>query len=119
MKAKYLLTSLLEPTNEANAMAKVVGIEMCQAYRKQHGADAMRLTPTNLYGLKNNSKRKSLTLFRRSRVSSTEPMCGALLESLSGGIKPRREFMHVDDTANVLYCQGWKTSCQGLRPTGF
>ena len=50
MKEEHLMTGPLEPTNEWYAMAKIAGIKMCQAYRRQYGFDAISLMPTNLYG---------------------------------------------------------------------
>ena len=54
MREEYLLTGPLEPTNDAYAIAKIAGIKMCQAYRKQYGFNAISLMPTNLYGPNDN-----------------------------------------------------------------
>ena len=54
MKEEHLLTGLLEPTNEAYAIAKIAGIKLCQAYRKQYGCDFISAMPTNLYGPNDN-----------------------------------------------------------------
>ena len=63
IKEEYLMTGPLEPTNDAYAIAKIAGIKMCQAYRKQYGFNAISLMPTNLYGPNDNFDLKHHTFF--------------------------------------------------------
>ena len=74
MKEEHLLTSPLEPTNEAYALAKIAGIKLCQSYRKQYGCDFIAAMPTNLYGPQDNfDLAQARTCCRRSSGSSTTP----------------------------------------------
>jgi GDP-L-fucose synthase len=98
-----LLTGPLEPTNEWYAIAKIAGIKMCQAYRRQHGRDFISAMPTNLYGPFDNFDLKSShvmpALIRKAHEAKL-----ARQDSLSvwGTGTPRREFLHVDDLADAL-----------------
>ena len=105
IKEDYLLTGALEPTNEWYAVAKIAGVKMCQAYRREYGFNAISLMPTNLYGPGDNFDLQNShvlpALIRRlheARVRNEESV------SVWGTGTPRREFLHVDDLAEaVLY----------------
>jgi GDP-L-fucose synthase len=98
-----LLTGPLEPTNEAYAIAKIAGIKLCQAYRKQYGADFISAMPTNLYGPGDNfdlvTSHVLPALIRKIDDARRE---GASHVLIWGSGKPRREFLHVDDCADAL-----------------
>ena len=105
IKEDYLLTGPLEPTNEWYAIAKIAGIKMCQAYRREFGFNAISLMPTNLYGPGDNFDLQNSHVLpallrkfheaKRRNDSSVE---------IWGTGTPRREFLHVDDLADaVLY----------------
>ncbi len=97
-----LLTGPLEPTNEAYAIAKIAGIAMCQAYRKQHGFDAISVMPTNLYGPNDNfDLASSHVLPALIRKFHEAKLAGAPSVSIWGSGTPRREFLHVDDMADA------------------
>ncbi|KAB0595060.1 MAG: GDP-fucose synthetase [Cupriavidus sp.] len=98
MPESCLLTGELEPTNEWYAIAKIAGIKMCQAYRRQYGFDAISLMPTNLYGPGDNFDLQNshvlpalLRKFHEARMRGDEEVV------VWGTGTPRREFMHVDD----------------------
>jgi len=97
-----LLTGPLEPTNQWYAVAKIAGIKLCQAYRKQYGFDAISIMPTNLYGpgdnfdLENSHVLPSLLRkFHQAKSSGAESV------EVWGSGTPRREFLHVDDLADA------------------
>ena len=97
-----LLTGPLEPTNEWYAIAKIAGIKLCQAYRKQHGADFISAMPTNLYGPGDNYDLNSshvMPALIRKMYEAKEAGDGAV--EVWGSGKPLREFMHVDDLADA------------------
>ncbi|MFM2287000.1 MAG: hypothetical protein RL684_143 [Pseudomonadota bacterium] len=98
-----LLTGPLEPTNEWYAIAKIAGIKMCQAYRRQHGFDAISVMPTNLYGPGDNFNLENShvlpALLRKFHDAATS---GAPTVTLWGSGKPRREFLYVDDMADAV-----------------
>lgn len=95
-----LLNGLLEPTNEAYAVAKIAGIKLCQAYRQQYGFPAISLMPTNLYGPGDNfSLQSSHVLPALIRKFDAAKRKGAREVVLWGSGTPRREFLHVDDLA--------------------
>ncbi|MFN4281734.1 MAG: GDP-L-fucose synthase family protein [Alphaproteobacteria bacterium] len=97
-----LLTGPLEPTNEAYAIAKIAGIAMCQAYRRQHGFDAISLMPTNLYGPNDNfDLANSHVLPALIRKFHEAKLAGAPSVPIWGSGTPRREFLHVDDMADA------------------
>jgi GDP-L-fucose synthase len=105
IKEDYLLTGPLEPTNEWYAIAKIAGVKMCQAYRRQFGFNAISLMPTNLYGPGDNFDLQNShvlpALIRRFHEAKER---GADSVTLWGSGTPRREFLHVDDLADaVLY----------------
>ena len=98
-----LLTGPLEPTNEWYAIAKIAGIKMCEAYRKQHGCDFISAMPTNLYGPGDNfdltSSHVVPALMRKAHEAK---LAGADTLTIWGSGTPRREFLHVDDCADAL-----------------
>jgi GDP-L-fucose synthase len=103
MREEYLLTGPLEPTNEWYAIAKIAGIKMCQAYRKQHGFNAICLMPTNLYGPGDNFDLKtSHVLPALIRKIHEAKVAGSESVTIWGTGKPRREFLHVDDLADAI-----------------
>jgi len=103
MKEEYLLTGPLEPTNEWYAIAKIAGIKMCQAYRRQHGFNAISAMPTNLYGPGDNfSLEGSHVLPALLRKAHDAKQAGQRTLGVWGSGKPRREFLHVDDLADAL-----------------
>jgi GDP-L-fucose synthase len=100
LKEESLLTGPLEPTNEWYAIAKIAGIKMCQAYRRQYGFDAISLMPTNLYGPGDNfDLQTSHVLPALVRKFHEAAQRGDASVTLWGTGTPRREFLHVDDLA--------------------
>uniref|UniRef100_B8J3T8 GDP-L-fucose synthase n=1 Tax=Desulfovibrio desulfuricans (strain ATCC 27774 / DSM 6949 / MB) TaxID=525146 RepID=B8J3T8_DESDA len=102
IKEEYLLTGPLEPTNDAYALAKIAGIKMCQAYRKQYGFDAISAMPTNLYGPGDNYHPENShvipALIRRFHEAK---MAGAEKVTIWGTGNALREFLYVDDMAEA------------------
>lgn len=100
LKEEYLLTGLLEPTNEPYAIAKIAGIKMCEAYRAQYGCNFISVMPTNLYGLNDNYDLKNShvlpAMLRKFHEAKTE---GKPFVELWGTGTPKREFLHADDMA--------------------
>ena len=102
LKEEYLLTGPLEPTNEWYAIAKIAGIKMCQAWRRQHGCDFISAMPTNLYGPNDNYDLKTshvLPAFIRKFHEAKES--GAASVTCWGSGKPLREFLYADDLASA------------------
>ena len=104
LREEYLLTGPLEPTNEAYAIAKILGIKTVEAYRRQHGVRWISAMPTNLYGPNDNFDLETghvlpalIRRFHEARES------GAPSVTLWGTGTPRREFLHVDDLADALF----------------
>jgi GDP-L-fucose synthase len=105
IKEEYLLTGPLEPTNEWYAIAKIAGVKMCQAYRREYGFNAISLMPTNLYGPGDNFDLQNshvlpalIRRFHEAKVRGDDRV------TVWGTGAPRREFLHVDDLADaVLY----------------
>ena len=102
MKEEYLLTGELEPTNEWYAIAKIAGIKMCQAYRRQYGFNAISLMPTNLYGPGDNFNLANshvlpalIRKFHDGKVNNEHQV------TVWGTGTPKREFLHVDDLADA------------------
>jgi GDP-L-fucose synthase len=102
IKEEYLLTGELEPTNEAYAIAKIAGVKLIQAYRRQYGRSWIAAMPTNLYGPGDNFDLESshvlpalLRRFHEAKVSGSNSM------RAWGTGSPRREFLHVDDLAQA------------------
>lgn len=102
MAEDCLLTGALEPTNEWYAIAKIAGLKMCQAYRRQHGFDAISLMPTNLYGPGDNFDLQHShvlpAMIRKFHEAKAEDRAEVVLW---GTGSPRREFLHVDDLADA------------------
>ena len=102
MSEDSLLTGPLEPTNEWYAIAKIAGIKMCQAYRKQYGFDAISVMPTNLYGPGDNfDLENSHVLPALIRKFHEAKESGANAVDVWGTGEPLREFLHVDDLADA------------------
>ena len=98
-----LLTGALEPTNEWYAVAKIAGIKMCQAYRRQYGFNAISLMPTNLYGPGDNFNLESSHVLPALLRKFHEAKTGNIpYVTLWGTGIPRREFLHVDDLASAV-----------------
>lgn len=102
MKEEYLLTGALEPTNEWYAIAKIAGLKLCQAYRRQYGCNFISVMPTNLYGINDNYHPSDshvlpamIRRFYEAKKSGTESV------TCWGTGTPRREFLYVDDLANA------------------
>jgi len=102
MKEEHLLTGLLEPTNQPYAIAKIAGIEMIDAYRRQYGFRGISLMPTNLYGPGDNyNLETSHVLPALLRKFHEAKLANAASVVVWGTGKPRREFLHVDDLADA------------------
>lgn len=102
MKEDALLTGPLEPTNEWYAIAKIAGIKLCDAYRREHGADYISVMPTNLYGIGDNYHPEHghvpAALVRRFHEAK---QAGAPSVTVWGTGKPKREFLFADDLADA------------------
>jgi GDP-L-fucose synthase len=102
MKEECLLEGQLEPTNQWYAVAKIAGIKLCQAYRRQYGCDFISAMPTNLYGPGDNfdlfSSHVVAALLRKMDEAKVQ---GAAEVEVWGTGRPRREFLHVDDAADA------------------
>ncbi len=111
IREDYLLTGPLEPTNESYAIAKIAGIKLCQAYRRQYGCDFISAMPTNLYGPGDNfdltSSHVLPALMRKFHDARQGHQQGGELAgerppvTVWGTGSPRREFLHVDDLADA------------------
>jgi GDP-L-fucose synthase len=102
MTEEQLLTGPLEPTNEAYAIAKIAGIKLCQAYRRQYGSNFVSAMPTNLYGPNDNfDLTSSHVLPALIRKFHDAKRSGAPEVVIWGTGSPRREFLHVDDLADA------------------
>lgn len=103
LREDSLLTGLLEPTNRPYALAKIAGIELCDAYRRQYGCDFRAAMPTNLYGPGDNFDLENShvlpALMRKFHEAKT---AGQSSVSVWGSGTPRREFLHVDDLASAV-----------------
>lgn len=98
-----LMAGALEPTNEWYAIAKIAGIKLCQAFRKQHGCDFISAMPTNLYGPRDNfDLASSHVLPALIRKAHEAKLAGAKGLEIWGSGEPLREFLHVDDCADAL-----------------
>lgn len=102
LKEEYLLTGLLEPTNEPYAIAKIAGIKMCDAYRSQYGCDFISVMPTNLYGPNDNYDLQNAHVlpslvrkFHEAKINNAPEV------SIWGTGSPKREFLHADDLADA------------------
>lgn len=103
LKEEYLLTGSLEPTNEWYAIAKIAGIKMCQAYRRQHGCDFISAMPTNLYGPNDNYdlQRSHVLPALIRKFHEATVRCDPEVVCWGTGA-PLREFLHADDLARAL-----------------
>jgi GDP-L-fucose synthase len=102
LKEEYLLTGLLEHTNEPYAIAKIAGIKICDAYRAQYGCNFISVMPTNMYGPNDNydlNNSHVLPALLRKFHEAKEAGKGEVV--IWGTGTPRREFMHVDDAADA------------------
>ncbi|KAF0192572.1 MAG: GDP-L-fucose synthase [Gammaproteobacteria bacterium] len=108
LKEEYLLTGALEPTNEWYAVAKIAGIKLCQAYRRQYGCRFIAAMPTNLYGPGDNfDLNNSHVLPALIRKFHDARLSGAPTVTVWGTGSPRREFLHSDDCADAcLFLMG-------------
>lgn len=104
IKEEYLLTGLLEPTNEAYAIAKIAGIKMCQSYNSQYGTRFISAMPTNLYGPNDNFDLETshvlpalIRKFHEAKIAHAETV------TIWGTGSPTREFIHVDDVADASF----------------
>ena len=113
IKEEYFMTGPLEPTNDAYAIAKIAGVKMCQAYRKQYGFNAISLMPTNLYGPNDNFDLETShvlpAMIAKYHHATTDgytiDMGGPWWPDVNlwGDGSARREFLHVDDLAEACY----------------
>ncbi|MEO8949216.1 MAG: GDP-L-fucose synthase [Mucilaginibacter sp.] len=104
LKEEYLLTGLLEETNEPYAIAKIAGIKMCDAYRAQYGCNYISVMPTNLYGYNDNYHPQNShvlpALIRRFHEAKEQ---NASYVTIWGSGTPKREFLFADDMAEACY----------------
>lgn len=104
LKEEYMLTGLLEHTNEPYAIAKIAGIKMCDAYRSQYGCNFISAMPTNLYGPNDNyDLQKSHVLPALLRKFHEAKQKNAATVTIWGTGKPLREFLHTDDLADACF----------------
>lgn len=103
IKEEYLLSGFLEPTNEAYAIAKIAGIELCKFYRRQYGVNFISAMPTNLYGINDNFNLETshvmpalIRKFHEAKLQNKEEVL------MWGSGTPLREFLYVDDLADAL-----------------
>lgn len=104
LKEEYLLTGLLEETNEPYALAKIAGIKMCDAYRDQYNCNFISVMPTNLYGYNDNYHPQNshvlpalIRKFHEAKVNNVEDV------TIWGSGSPKREFLFADDLADACY----------------
>ena len=115
LREDYLLTGPLEPTNEPYAIAKIAGIKLCDAYRAQYGSDFVSVMPTNLYGPNDNydlEKSHVLPALMRKFIEAKRENKPSVI--MWGTGSPKREFLHVDDLADVCYFLMQNYSEEGL-----
>jgi GDP-L-fucose synthase len=104
IKEEYLLTGILEETNEPYAIAKIAGIKLCESYKRQYGANFISVMPTNLYGPNDNYDPQSSHLFASFiRKFTLAKRNGDKVIEVWGDGSPKREFLHVDDMADACY----------------
>ncbi len=115
LKEEYLLTGLLEHTNEPYAIAKIAGIKMCDAYRSQYGCRFISVMPTNLYGPNDNYDLQSshvlpalIRKFHEAKLNGSDSV------TIWGTGKPKREFLHADDLADACYFLMEQYDAEGL-----
>ncbi len=104
LKEEYLLSGVLEQTNEPYAIAKIAGIKMCESYRRQYGCNFISVMPTNLYGPNDNYDLKNshvlpalISKFHTAKKNNAESV------EVWGSGTPKREFLHTDDLADACY----------------
>lgn len=104
LKEEYLLTGLLEPTNEPYAIAKIAGIKLCDAYRDQYNCNFISVMPTNLYGYNDNYHTENshvlpalIRKFHEAKLNGSETV------TIWGSGTPKREFLFADDLADACY----------------
>ena len=103
LKEEYLLTGLLEPTNEPYAIAKIAGIKMCDGYRDQYGCNFISVMPTNLYGPNDNyDLNNSHVLPAMLRKFITAKRNGDASVTIWGTGSPKREFLHANDLRKLV-----------------
>ena len=103
MKEDGLLTGALEPTNQWYAIAKIAGLKLCEAYRRQYGVDFISAMPTNLYGPGDNFDLKASHVIPALMRRAYEAKLSKASQLVIWGTgSPRREFLHVDDLADAL-----------------
>lgn len=104
LKEDYLLTGILESTNEPYAIAKIAGIKMCDAYRSQYGCNFIAVMPTNLYGPNDNYDLNNShvlpALIRKFHTAKAQKLSSV---EIWGTGTPMREFLHVDDLADACF----------------
>lgn len=104
LKEEYLLTGVLESTNEPYAIAKIAGIKMCDAYRSQHECNFISVMPTNLYGPNDNYDLNNShvlpALIRKFHTAKVQNLSSV---EIWGTGTPKREFLHVDDLADACF----------------
>ena len=115
LKEEYVLTGLLEPTNEPYAIAKIAGIKMCDAYRSQYGCNFISVMPTNLYGPNDNYDLHNshvlpalIRKFHEAKIKNQPEVI------VWGSGTPRREFLHADDMADACVFLMKKYNEEGL-----
>jgi GDP-L-fucose synthase len=119
LKEEYLLTGVLEPTNEPYAIAKIAGIKMCDAYRSQYGCNYISVMPTNLYGPNDNyDLNNSHVLPALIRKFHTAKATNAPSVEIWGTGSPMREFLHVNDLADACFYLMQNYNDQGLTNIG-
>src|SRR5579863_2146180 len=113
LKEEYLLTGLLEPTNEPYAIAKIAGIKLCDAYRSQYGCNFISVMPTNLYGYNDNYHPQNshvlpalIRRFHEAKVNNLPVV------TIWGTGTPKREFLHADDMARACLFLIELTDCE-------
>ena len=120
LKEEYLLTGILESTNEPYAIAKIAGIKLCEAYRSQYGCNFISAMPTNLYGPNDNyDLEKSHVLPALIRKFHAAKTNGSSEVIVWGSGKPMREFLHVDDLAAACLILMQKYDGVGFLNVGF
>ncbi len=120
LKEEYLLTGILESTNEPYAIAKIAGIKLCEAYRSQYGCNFISAMPTNLYGPNDNYDLENshvlpalIRKFHEAKLNGSEEVV------VWGSGKPMREFLHVDDLAKACLILMQKYDEAGFLNIGF
>lgn len=102
LQEDYLLTGILEPTNEPYAIAKIAGIKLCEAYRDQYGCNFISVMPTNLYGIGDNYDLQNShvlpALIRKMHIAKIQ---GDATVTIWGSGTPKREFLYADDLADA------------------